>query len=110
MSAPEPSAVVACRRCRRPVAFTADFCPKCGTHDPSGRRAALVGAVVYGAFFAGLLTGVYAWLLSTEWERWEEKCAGVSPSHPLYNAPWEAAIGFGVALFLLAWVVTVLAL
>src|SRR5438552_1769850 len=110
MPAPEPSAVVSCRKCGRPVAFTADYCPKCGTPDPSGRRSATVGAVVFGALFAGILTGLYAWFLSTEWERWEAKCAGMPLHHPMRDAPAESAIAIGIALFLLAWVVTVAAL
>jgi len=107
MTAPEPSAVVACRKCGRPVAFAADYCPKCGCPDPSGRRSALVGATVFGALLAGVLTGIYAWLLSEQWARLEEKCASLPPNHLMHDAPWETAIGFGIAVFLAAWVVTV---
>ncbi len=111
MTRPDPQpASVYCRQCRRPVAFAADFCPKCGAADPGGRKAALVGALVVGGLVAATVAAAYAWFMSWDWERWERKFARLPDGHPLAGAPWETAVGIGAVVFVVAWVVSVLVL
>jgi hypothetical protein len=95
-----------CRKCRRSVAFTSEFCPKCGTADPAGLRAALVGSLIVGMLAASAVTGIYAWIVAWDWDRWERKFGTLRPDHPLADAPWETAVGLGIVVFLFTWVVT----
>jgi hypothetical protein len=93
-----------CRRCRAPVALAVEFCPRCGATDPGGFKMAQVGSLVYGELIAAAMVGLYVWIMYSEWERWERKIRSLPANHVLADAPWEAAIGIGVLVFLITWV------
>jgi hypothetical protein len=66
---------------------------------------AQVGSFVYGGLIAAAFAGLYAWIMYSEWERWERKIRGLPADHVLADAPWESALGFGVLIFLLTWII-----
>jgi len=81
-----------------------EFCPKCGAADPGGYKMAQVGSLVYGGLIAAAVTGLYAWIMSSDWERWERKIRGLPADHALADAPWETAVGIGFVVFVFTWV------
>ena len=93
-----------CRRCRAPIALAAEFCPRCGASDPAGFKMAQVGSLIYGGLIAAAVTGLYAWIMSSEWERWESKIRNLPDHHPLANAAWESAIAIGAVILLTTWI------
>jgi hypothetical protein len=93
-----------CRRCRAPVALAAEFCPRCGAADPCGFKMAQVGSLIYGGLIAAAVTGLYAWVMHSDWERWDRKIRSLPADHVLADAPWETAAGIGVAILLFTWV------
>ena len=95
-----------CRRCRSPIALAVEFCPRCGASDPGGFKMAQVGSLVYGGLIAAAVTGLYAWIMYSDWERWERKIRGLPADHPLADAPWETAVGIGVLILFFTWVGT----
>jgi hypothetical protein len=66
---------------------------------------AQVGSVVYGGLVAVAVTGLYAWIMHSEWERWERKIGSLPADHLLADAPWECAVGIGVLILLFTWFV-----
>jgi hypothetical protein len=107
MTSTEANAPIRCRNCNRPVPFAAAYCPQCGEADPSGRKAALVGSLIYGLVIAGILTCLYGLALSSGWERLQEKFSNLPPEHLLFDSLRECAVGSGIGLFLFLWVMTV---
>jgi hypothetical protein len=92
-----------CRKCRASITLTAEFCPRCGAVDPGGFKMALVGALVYGGLIAAAVAGLYAWIVHSDWERWERKFRGLPADHPLADLPVEVAVGIGILILLFTW-------
>jgi uncharacterized membrane protein (DUF485 family) len=99
-----------CPKCSAPVSDTAPVCPVCRTRDPGRRRATAFGLILLSALAAAAVTGLYAWLLSGVWDRWEAKFDRLPEGHPLYESASEAAFGLGVAVFLVSWLLTAIRL
>jgi hypothetical protein len=84
--------------------LAAEFCPRCGAADPGGFKMAQMGSLLYGGLIAAAVTGLYAWIIHSDWERWERKLSSLPADHALADAPWETAVAIGVAIFLFTWV------
>jgi hypothetical protein len=65
---------------------------------------AQVGSLLYGGLIAAAVTGLYAWVMHSDWERWERKIRGLPADHALADAPWETAVWISVAILLFTWV------
>ena len=98
-------ATVYCPRCSAPAASAAARCPVCGAADPGRWRAAVVGSLLVATIVAAAVVGLFAFVLSHFWERWEAKFAALPDDHALHGCAWDVAFVAGVGLFGVTWVV-----
>ena len=95
---------VYCRNCFG-LASDLEPCPTCGEPDPSGCNSEIWGSIFVGALVATAVTGLYAWLLSSVWERLSKKFSNLPSDHLLADSQWEIAVVVGGAVFFFSWVV-----
>jgi hypothetical protein len=65
----------------------------------------VLGSLLVATVLAAGVTGLFAFVLSRVWERWEAKFEALPADHFLRGCAWDVAFVAGVVLFGVTWLI-----